>query len=129
MIGGRASLAFGDAGIPPVYAADGVRREVLEWLPKLAMKRGLDLSLLLALFQLLPITWANEAQYQPREKEARGRMRERDEDEWPTVGLALALAQSHSVSIWTNDKDFSIAGVGTVTSGELLDLLRRRPGR
>ena len=128
VIGGRASLAFGDAGTPPVHAADAVRREVLEWLPKLAAKRGLDLGLLLALFQLLPITWTDEAHYRPREKEARRRMRKRDEDDWPSVALALALAESQSVSIWTNDKDLSVAGVDTLTTGELLDALRRRSG-
>jgi predicted nucleic acid-binding protein len=129
VIGGRASLAFGDAGTPPVHAAHAVREEVLEWLPKLATKRGLDLGVLLALFQLLPITWAPETQYRPREKEARGRMRERDEDDWPTVALALALAESRTVSIWTNDKDFGVSGVDTITTGELLDVLRRRSGR
>ena len=49
----------------------------------------------------------------------------RDEDDWPTVALALALAASRTVGIWTNDKDFSIAGIDTVTTGELLDALRR----
>ena len=125
VIGGRASLAFGDSGLPPVYVADAVRQEILAWLPRLADKRGLDLGLLLALFQLLPITWADKSRYSPREKEARRRMRERDEDDWPTVALALALAESRSVGIWTNDKDFSHAGVDTVTTGELLDVLRR----
>ena len=129
VIGGRSSLAFGDAGTPPVYAADAVRLEVLEWLPKLAAKRGLDLGLLLALFQLLPITWADDAQYRPREEEARGRMRQRDEDDWPTVALALALAETRSVSIWTNDRDFDVSRVDTITTGELLDVLRRRSGR
>lgn len=128
MIGGRASLVFSDAGAPPVYAADAVRREALGWLPKLATKRGLDFGLLLALFQLLPITWADQAQYQPHEKEARRRMRERDEDDWPTVALALASPGSRIVSVWTNDKDFGVAGVDTITTGELLDELRRRSG-
>ena len=129
VIGGRASLVFSDAGAPPVYAADAVRQEVLEWLPKLATRRGLDLGLLLALFQLLPITWAVEAQYHPHEKEARRRMRERDEDDWPTVALALASAGSRTVGIWTNDKDFGVAGVDTITTGQLLDELRRRSRR
>ena len=63
IIGGRASLVFGDMHAPPIHAADAVRQEVLEWLPKLAAKRGLDLGLLLALFQLLPIIWAGETEY------------------------------------------------------------------
>ncbi len=126
VIGGRASLVFGDDGTPPVYAADAVRQEILEWLPRLAAKRRLDLALLLALFQLLPITWADETEYQPHEIEARRRVSQRDEDDWPTVALALVLSESRTVSIWTNDKDFSVARIGTVTTGELLDELRRR---
>lgn len=129
VIGGRASLVFSDVHAPPIHAADAVRQEVLEWLPKLAAKRGLDLSLLLALFQILPITWADEAEYLPQESEARQRMRQRDEDDWPTVALALALAGSRTVSIWTNDKDCSAARVTTMTTGEVLDRLRQRSTR
>jgi predicted nucleic acid-binding protein len=128
VIGGRASMVFGDVHAPPIRAADAVRNEILEWLPKLAAKRGLDLGLRLALFQLLPVTWVHESQYTSREA-ARRRMRARDEDDWPTVALALVLSESRSVSIWTNDKDFSAAGVDTVTTGALLDELRRTSRR
>ena len=126
LIGGRASVAFGSLSLPPVHAADAVRQEVLEWLPKLAAKRGLDLGLRLALFQLLPIRWADETEYELREAEARRRMRQRDEEDWPSVALALALSESRTVAIWTNDKDFGVAGIETITTGKLLDRLRRR---
>jgi len=129
VIGGRASMVFGDVHAPPIHAADAVRNEILEWLPKLATKRGLDLGLRLALFQLLPVTWVHERRYTSREAEARRRMRERDEEDWPTVALALVLSESRSVSIWTNDKDFGAAGVDTVTTGALLDELRRTSRR
>ena len=112
-----------------MYAADAVRQDVLEWLPKLATKRSLDLGLLLALFQLLPILWADETEYRRHEREARRRMRQRDEEDWPTVALALTLLESRSVSIWTNDKDLSVSGIETITTGEILDTLRRRTGR
>lgn len=129
VIGGRAPLAFGDVSAPPVHAADAVRQEVLAWLPRLAAKRRLDLGLRLALFQVLPIRWANETEYRSREAEARRRMHQRDESDWPTVALALALSESRTVSIWTNDKDFSVAGIQAITTGELLDHLRRRSTR
>ena len=127
VIGGRASLVFGNSDTPPVYAADSVRQEVLEWLPKRATKRSLDLGLLLALFQLLPILWPDETEYRRHEREARRRMRQRDEEDWPTVALALTLLESRSVSIWTNDEDFRVAGIDTVTTGQVLDALRRPP--
>ena len=126
VIGGRASLAFGDVNSPPIHGTDVVRQEVLAWLPKLAAKRGLDLGLRLALFQLLPIRWADETEDRRQESEARRRMRGRDEDDWPTVALAFALLESRAVTIWTNDKDFSVAGVDTITTGELLDELGQR---
>lgn len=126
VIGGRASRVFGYVNAPPIHAADAVRNEILEWLPKLAAKRELDLGIRLALCQLLPLKWIPESQYTSREAEARRRMRQRDEQDWPTVALALVLSESRSVSIWTNDKDFSAAGIDTVTTGELLDELRRR---
>ncbi len=129
VIGGRASLAFGDVSAPPIHAADAVRQEVLDWLPRLAAKRRLDLGLRLALFQLLPIRWADETEYRSREAEARRRMRQRDESDWPTAALALALSESRTVSIWTNDKDFSVAGIQTITTGEPLDRLRRNSSR
>ncbi len=129
VIGGRSSLAFGHIGAPPVHAADAVRQDVLNWLPKLAARRSLDLGLRLALFQLLPIRWAGETEYRSREIEARRRMHQRDEADWPTVALALVLSESRTVRIWTNDKDFSAAGIGTITTGELLDQLRRRSAR
>lgn len=50
----------------------------------------------------------------------RGRIAARDPDDWPTLALALKLG----VPIWSQDKDFSAAGVGVVTIGELLDSLR-----
>ena len=129
VIGGRASLVFGNSDTPPVYAADAVRQEVLEWLPKLATKRSLDLGLLLALFQLLPILWADETEYRRHEREARRRMRRRDEEDWPTVALALTLLESRSVSIWTNDKDFTVGRIDTLTTGQVLDALQRTAGR
>ena len=96
---------------------------MLEWLPELARKRTLDLGLLLAVFQSMPIRWMVAASYRRFEKEARRRMAGRDEEDWPTVALALTLTGPHDVAVWSQDKDFSVSGLEVVTTGDLLDRL------
>jgi len=99
---------------------------MLEWLLKVAERRGLDLGLRLGLLQLLPIKWIDGREYLRQESEARDRMRSRDVDEWPSVALALTLAESRDVAIWTNDRDFEVAGLDTITTAQLLARLDRR---
>ena len=126
MIGGRSSRAFGNPNLSPVYGASAVRLEILEWLPKVAERRRLDLGLPLGLLQLLPIKWIEARECVRHVSDARERMRSHDVDDWPSVALALALAESRRVAIWTNDKDFEVAGVETITSAQLLATLDRR---
>ncbi len=126
VIGGQSARAFGDPSLPLVYGATAVRREILEWLPKVAEKRRLDLGLRLGLLQLLPIKWIEANDYLRHESEARARMRSRDVEDWPNVALALALAESRQVAIWTNDKDFEVSGIETITTAQFLARLDRR---
>jgi predicted nucleic acid-binding protein len=126
VIGGQGSRAFGNPSLPAVYGAGAVRREILEWLPKVAERRGLDLGLRLGMLQLLPIKWIEARDYLRHESEARERMRSRDVDDWPSVALALAIAESRDVAIWTNDRDFEVSGLDTITTAQLLARLDRR---
>ena len=126
VIGGQGSRAFGNPGLPAVYGASLVRQEILEWLPRLAERRGLDLGLRLGLLQLLPIEWIGARGYLRHEAKARERMRSRDVDDWPSVALALAIAESRDVAIWTNDRDFAVSGLDTITTAQLLARLDRR---
>jgi predicted nucleic acid-binding protein len=126
VFGGQSSRAFGDPSLPLTYGAVAVRQEILEWLPKIAERRRLDLGLRLGLLQLLPIKWIEANEYVRHESDARERMRSRDLDDWPSVALTLALAESRRVAIWTNDKDFAVSGLETVTTAQLLLRLERR---
>jgi predicted nucleic acid-binding protein len=130
VIAGRARDALLHEDIPPVFAAQAIGDEVLEHLPAICRKRRLDLGLLLPTFASLPVRWMGTPQYERHEREARERMAGRDEDDSPTVALALALTGSRPVAIWTQDKDFEISGLDTVTTGALLDCLegRSQPG-
>jgi predicted nucleic acid-binding protein len=74
---------------------------------------------------LLPIEWVEQHGYRRHEKEAQQRMRRRDEEDWPTVALALSLGESREAAIWTNDKDFAVAGLPRITTAQLLSALQR----
>lgn len=126
VIGGQSSRAFAHPDLPSVFGASAVRQEILEWLPKVAERRGLDLGLRLGLLQLLPIKWIETRGYLRHESEARERMRSRDIDDWPSIALALTVAESREVAIWTNDGDFQVSGLKTITTAQLLATLDRR---
>lgn len=120
-IAGRARDVLLDPEVPRVIAARAVGERVLEHLPRLALRRGLNLGLLLAAFAALPLEWIDQANYLAYEPEARRRMRTRDEDDWPSVALALSLQGSRAIAIWSQDKDFEASGVPTVSTGGVLE--------
>ncbi|HEX6350092.1 MAG TPA: PIN domain-containing protein [Candidatus Dormibacteraeota bacterium] len=114
---------------PTVTAPEAVAEEILEHLPAIARKRGLDLGVLLPVLAALPVEWRETSSYAALEAEARRRMAQRDVDDWPTVALALALSETTSaLAIWTQDRDFVISRLETLTTGQLLDLLEGRHG-
>jgi predicted nucleic acid-binding protein len=105
---------------PRCVAVDAVAVEITRHIPRLADKRKLDPALLLAALQVMPIEWKAPSVYEDHRDAAESRIAARDPDDWPTLALALKLG----VPIWSQDKDFSDAGVEVVTTGELLDSLR-----
>ena len=38
------------------------------------------------------------------------------------MALALTLEERQDVAVWSQDKDFFVSGLETVTTGDLLDL-------
>jgi predicted nucleic acid-binding protein len=83
----------------------------------LANKRHLEPSLLFAALQVMPISWMAAADYDDQRGEAKRRVGARDADDWPSVALALATG----LPVWSQDKDFSVAGVDVYTTGTLLN--------
>lgn len=154
LIGGRAADALAELGQARVRAAEAVSGELNRWLPTLAAKRKLDLNLLLAAMQVMPVRWCGVRTYAWLEPWARQVMAGRDEDDWPTVALTKTLALScdglrfpvipltwaghlppwlwgfafapgirtpaRSVAIWSQDKDFEVAGLPRWTTGQVL---------
>lgn len=86
--------------------------EVARHLPGLAAKRGLDEEQLLAALQVMPIQWKPTADYDDQREEAEKRIAEGDPDDWPTVALALKL----DLSVWSQDKDLTVAGLEVFTT-------------
>jgi predicted nucleic acid-binding protein len=105
---------------PECVATQAVAEEIARHLPRLAAKRGLDQALLLAVLQVMPITWKSASDYEDQRQEAERRIAARDPDDWPTVALALKL----DLPVWSQDKDLADAGPEVFTTGDLLDALR-----
>ena len=95
--------------------------KVVEYLPSVGARKGLDVAKLMEELRLLPITVVQRETHLPFEQEARRRMAARDPDDWPAVALALAL----DVPIWSQDKDLQESGMRVYTTGQLLDALRQ----
>jgi predicted nucleic acid-binding protein len=105
---------------PRCVAADAVAQEIARHIPRLAVKRNLDASLLFAALAVMPVDWKPASAYEDLREQAQERISARDPDDWPTVALALKL----SLSVWSQDKDLAVAGVEVLTTGDLLDALR-----
>jgi predicted nucleic acid-binding protein len=120
LIGGRARLILTHHGAPRFLATDAVGREIAEYLPSLANRRGLDVDELHTALAAMPVAWRSSDVYAPFQQEALRRIGHRDPDDWPTVALALAL----NLPIWSQDKDLTDSGLTVYTTGQLLDALR-----
>lgn len=115
---------------PRVVSPAAVGDEILEHLAGLARKRRLDLGVLLPTVASLPVEWIEPDSYGPHENAARRLIKERDEDDWPVVAVALELeSKRKSFAIWTQDKDFEVSRLPTLTTGQLLDHLEGRGAR
>ncbi len=124
LIGGRAQVVLSSQLGPRCIGAAAVADEVLEHLPGIAERRGLDPTLVTAALAVIPIEWLPASSYQQRRADAERLITDRDPDDWPTVALAL----STSLPIWSQDKDLAVTGLELHTTGQLLDAIRAQGG-
>ena len=112
-------MCIRDRSSVQVVSTASTLAEVREYLPKMAESYGIASEILEAQLRLLAVTEHSTADYRcfmPRATRLIGR---RDPDDVELLALSLAL----DIPIWTNDKDFSVAGVECYTTAELLKSL------
>lgn len=90
--------------------------ETLEYLPILAARKGLRLERMERSLHAVPIQVLAEEVYAPHREEAERRMAQRDPEDVDLLALALHL----EVTIWTNDRDFSVCGHPAISTAQLL---------
>lgn len=125
ILGGRAGLILASPKVDEVLTTEPTLAEVQEYATVLAERKRLSADLLLLAVASLPVTVVPHKDYASRMTEARRRIGRRDPDDVPLLALAL----KHDIPIWSNDKDFTQAGVPCYTTEDLLrelGLLNRR---
>lgn len=116
---GKAALKVFTRSNVRVVSTTATLTEVREYLPNMAESYGMAREILEAQLRLLAVTEHTTADYKsfmPRATRLIGR---RDPDDVELLALALAL----DIPIWTNDRDFSVAGVECYTTAEFLKAL------
>lgn len=93
--------------------------EVHSYIPELAHKAQLAEEILLLDLAYLPLRVYAESFYQPHLHLAEQRMGKRDPKDVHLLALALRL----KAPIWSNDKDFTVAGVQYYPTAVLLKML------
>jgi len=115
-LGGRSRLILQHPDVEEVLTAEETFLEVQQYAPHLATKKRLHEDLVLLAVATLPVKVVSREIYLPRMTEAARRIGKRDPDDVPILALALSL----EVPVWSNDKDFSNAGVEWYTTEQLL---------
>ncbi|MFN7541368.1 MAG: PIN domain-containing protein [Acidobacteriota bacterium] len=90
--------------------------ETQEYLPILAACKGLRLERMERSLHAVPIQILAEEMYARHRQEAERRMAQRDPEDVDLLALALHLR----VTIWTNDRHFTICGVPVISTAQLL---------
>ncbi|MCX6603460.1 MAG: PIN domain-containing protein [Acidobacteria bacterium] len=93
--------------------------ETLEYLPVLAAHKGLRLERMERALQTVPIRIVPADEFASSRDEAARRMAQRDPEDVDLLALAMHLG----LTVWTNDRDFAIAGLSVVSTAQLLALI------
>lgn len=120
LIGGRATLVLSDPRVREILTAQPTFAEVEEYALTLGRKRRIPEDVLLLALAAMPVTIVPQKEYSKSLSEARRRIGRRDPDDVDILALALHF----QVPLWSNDKDFSDAGVEWLTTETLLRRLR-----
>jgi len=114
-----ASRVFWHGTIEEFATTTFTKEEVRKYFPRLAKKSGRNEELLELDLKLLPLVVYEPQVYQGQRLEAEKRIGARDPDDMELLSLSLQL----KVPLWSNDRDFEVAGVRWHTTAALLKLL------
>jgi predicted nucleic acid-binding protein len=99
--------------------------EIRAYLPRLALKVGVETTALASTLDLLPLRSYAVRAYRQNVAEARRWIGKRDPKDVDVLALALQLG----LSLWSNDRDFEEAGIEHLTTAQLLALFFGRSPR
>jgi predicted nucleic acid-binding protein len=116
VIGGQAAKILLHPKIEALFTTESVLDEVRQYAPVLARRRRLPVDLVLLAAATLPVRTIPVIDYSNFLPEAQRRIGQRDPDDAFLLALALFL----EIPIWSNDKDFQISGMQTITTSLLL---------
>jgi predicted nucleic acid-binding protein len=121
VLGGRAKLVLDHPRVNEIITTTVTLGEVEEYAAELARRKRLPLDVVLMAVATLPVTVVDALVYEDRIAEARRRIGRRDPDD---VDI-LALAIHFRIPVWSNDNDFTDAGVEWYTTAVLLAKLNQ----
>lgn len=114
--GAAAIKVFWNFSINEFATTEFTLSEIKYYIPRLAKRAKLREEVLIFDLSLLPLTIYPRDFYEAQLEEAKLRIGKRDPKDVDILALTLHL----NIPIWTNDKDFEIAGVKHYTTGALL---------
>ncbi len=119
---GKGALRILSCGRIGEYATTSyTMEEVREYIPSLSRKTGIDEQHLLSQLVLLPLTIYERQSYEKNHTEAMKRISDRDPDDVEILALALTL----EAPLWSNDKDFEVAGIEWMTTKDMFALFEK----
>lgn len=113
---GKAALRIFTRARIEVVSTAATLNEVREYLEAMSEAYGIALEILEGQFRLLAVTEVARKEYLQAVPRATRLIGARDPDDVELLALALA----RRIPVWSNDADFSIAGVRRFTTTQLL---------
>ena len=99
------------------FTTGSVMAEVSEHAPIIASRRGLALPDVETAFRSIPVNVVPDPDFAHCLSEAWNRIGGRDPDDVALLALALAMR----IPLWSNDKDFAIAGIELWTTAAIME--------
>ena len=122
---GMARRIFFETAIQEFAVPEATITEIRAFLPRLALKVGVETTALENALGLLPLRPYAARTYRQNVAEAKQRISKRDPDDVDVLALSLHLG----LPLWSNDRGFDEAGIEYLTTAQLLAMFFGRSPR